>query len=278
MLEERTHVPFVGVVPYLPIELDDEDSLSERLSGRPKEGVLDLVVIRWPKVSNFTDFNPLARIPGVTLRYVDRPECFGEPDIVLLPGTKNVMGDLAWMRNNGLENCIRRYASQGGPVLGICGGYQMLGMTIRDPEHVESGGSMQGMGLLPVDTVYAREKVRTACAVRCCRWAVSCGNCPACRLLDMRFTWDAQHGGKVQLLLRSYRSSVARKRRTARSAGMSTAPMRTAFSMRNPPAPWRAFCCGKKASMGTLFSRLTPMRLKNNNTTSWRTPFGRIWI
>ena len=161
MLEERTHVPFVGVVPYLPIELDDEDSLSERLSGRPKEGLLDLVVIRWPKVSNFTDFNPLARIPGVTLRYVDRPECFGEPDLVLLPGTKNVMGDLAWMRNNGLENCVRQYASQGGPVLGICGGYQMLGMTIRDPEQVEGGGSMQGMGLLPVDTVYVREKVRT---------------------------------------------------------------------------------------------------------------------
>ena len=68
------------------------------------------------------------------------------------------MGDLAWMRNNGLENCVRQYASQGGPVLGICGGYQMLGMTIRDPEHVESGGSMQGMGLLPVDTVYVREK------------------------------------------------------------------------------------------------------------------------
>ena len=84
MLEERMLVPFVGVVPYLPIELDDEDSLSERLSGRPKEGLLDLVVIRWPKVSNFTDFNPLARIPGVTLRYVDRPERLGKPDLVIL--------------------------------------------------------------------------------------------------------------------------------------------------------------------------------------------------
>lgn len=161
MLEEKTHVPFVGVVPYLSVELDDEDSLSESLSRTPREGLLDLAVIRWPKVSNFTDFQPLARVPGVTLRYVGRPEQFGKPDLVLLPGTKNVMGDLAWMRDNGLEACIQRYAAEGGPVLGICGGYQMLGMTIRDPEGVEGGGAMEGMGLLPVDTVYATEKVRT---------------------------------------------------------------------------------------------------------------------
>ena len=140
MLEEKTHVPFVGVVPYLSVELDDEDSLSESLSRTPREGLLDLAVIRWPKVSNFTDFQPLARVPGVTLRYVGRPEQFGKPDLVLLPGTKNVMGDLAWMRNNGLEACIQRYAAEGGPVLGICGGYQMLGMTIRDPEGVSPAG------------------------------------------------------------------------------------------------------------------------------------------
>lgn len=161
MLEERTHLPFAGVIPYLSVELDDEDSLSGRLTEKPKEGLIDLAVIRWPKVSNFTDFNPLSRVPGVSLRYVDKPEQFGRPDLVLLPGTKNVMGDLMWLRNTGLESCVLHHAAEGGPVLGICGGYQMLGKTIRDPNCVEGGGSIEGMGLLPVDTVYAREKVRT---------------------------------------------------------------------------------------------------------------------
>ena len=161
MLKARTHVPFAGVVPYLHVELDDEDSLSEHLTNRAVEGQVDLAVIRWPKVSNFTDFQPLARIPGVSLRYIDRPEQFGNPDLVLLPGTKNVLDDLAWMRNNGLEARVLCHAAEGKPVLGVCGGYQMLGKTISDPEQAEGGGSMEGMGLLPVDTVYAREKVRT---------------------------------------------------------------------------------------------------------------------
>lgn len=161
MLEVRTHVPFAGVLPYLHVELDDEDSLSGQLSAKKADGLVNLAVLRFPKISNFTDFNPLARIPGVSLYYVDRPEQFDCPDLVLLPGTKNVMSDLAWMRKTGLEARVLRYAAQGGPVLGICGGYQMLGKTLRDPEHVEGGGSMDGMGLLAVDTVYSPEKART---------------------------------------------------------------------------------------------------------------------
>lgn len=161
MLEERTHVPFAGVIPYMRIELDDEDSLSEQLHQKKQGNLIDLAVIRCPKVSNFTDFNPLARMPGVSVRYVESVREFGSPDLVLLPGTKNVMGDLQWMRENGLESCIVTYAKQGNPVLGICGGYQMLGKRISDPFGAEGGGEIEGMGLLPVSTVYEKEKIRT---------------------------------------------------------------------------------------------------------------------
>lgn len=161
MMKAYTDVPVVGVVPYMPVDIDDEDSLADRLERRREHGLLDIAVIRLPRMSNFTDFNALERLKGVTLRYVGNVTELGRPDLILLPGTKNTMGDLQWMRMNGLEAAVLKLAADDVLIMGICGGYQMLGEILSDPEGVEAGGTMRGMGLLPVRTVFAGEKVRT---------------------------------------------------------------------------------------------------------------------
>ncbi len=160
-LENLTGVPVLGVVPYLKLDIDDEDSVTERLSAQVTGKPLDVVVIRLPRISNFTDFNALSRMEPVGLRYVDRPEDLKTPDLIILPGTKNTMGDLRWLRACGLEDAVKARAAEGTPVIGICGGYQMLGRTLSDPGGVEEGGEMPGMGLLPADTVFEPAKVRT---------------------------------------------------------------------------------------------------------------------
>lgn len=163
MLEELTGVPVVGVVPYLRLDLDDEDSLAPRLAREQMaEGkLLDVAVIRLPRISNFTDFNALEQRETIGLRYVKSADELGNPDLILLPGTKNTMGDLAWLRQNGLEALIQRQAAGGTPVIGICGGYQMLGETLSDPDGLEEGGEMRGIGLLPGKTIFENQKVRT---------------------------------------------------------------------------------------------------------------------
>ena len=115
MLEERTGIPVAGVVPMVNVDLDDEDSLSQRLGNGGGVGLIDLAVIRLPKLSNFTDFNPLERIPEVSLRYVSSPAQLREPDLILLPGTKNTLDDLRWLRASGLESAIRKHAARPGP-------------------------------------------------------------------------------------------------------------------------------------------------------------------
>ena len=161
MMEELVHIPVVGVVPMEKIDIDDEDSLSEHLLAEEMTGGLDVAVIRLPHISNFTDFTPFERLKGVSLRYVDRASKLGNPRLILLPGTKNTMADLRWMRNNGLEERIIRLSREGVSVMGVCGGYQMMGNILSDPEGVEDGGEMAGMGLLPVRTIFCREKTRT---------------------------------------------------------------------------------------------------------------------
>jgi adenosylcobyric acid synthase len=161
MLEDMIHVPTVGVIPYLPVDIDDEDSLSSRFDKKSAAGLIDIAVIRLPRISNFTDFNVFECIPGVTIRYVKSAGELKNPDMIILPGTKNTMGDLLWMRQNGLESSILKHAASGKPIFGVCGGYQMLGVKLSDPYGVESGGTMAGMGLLPAETVFAREKTRT---------------------------------------------------------------------------------------------------------------------
>ena len=161
MIEELVHIPVVGVVPMEKIDIDDEDSLSEHLLSEEMTGGLDVAVIRLPHISNFTDFTAFERRPGVSLRYVDRASKLGSPHLILLPGTKNTMADLRWLRNNGLEERIIRLSKDGVSVMGVCGGYQMLGSVLSDPEGVEDGGEMAGMGLLPGQTIFREEKTRT---------------------------------------------------------------------------------------------------------------------
>ena len=161
MLEELTGKPVAGVVPMMNVDIDDEDSLSERLRGTSGLSLLDIAVIRLPKLSNFTDFAVLEATAGVGVRYVSQPKELGKPDLVILPGTKNTISDLSWLRQCGLEAAIKKLVSGGMPLIGICGGYQMLGQTISDPENTEGGGTVAGMGLLPMDTIFETQKHRT---------------------------------------------------------------------------------------------------------------------
>ena len=161
MIEEITKTPVVGVVPYMELDIDDEDSLSERFNNKGTVDLIDIAVIRLPRISNFTDFNTFEYIPGVSLRYVKSVRELKDPDMIILPGTKNTMEDLKWLRESGLETQILKQAAKGKVIFGICGGYQMLGMELSDPFNVESGGTMAGIGLLPTKTVFEKEKVRT---------------------------------------------------------------------------------------------------------------------
>ena len=161
IIEDKTNIPVVGVTPYINIQVDDEDSLSSRLEGKTEVDLIDIAVIRIPRISNFTDFNPFEMVDGVSLRYVKHVTELGNPDMIILPGTKNTMEDLLWMRQNGLEAAILKQVKAGTAIFGICGGYQMLGETLSDPDGVESGGEIRGMGLLPMDTVFAGDKTRT---------------------------------------------------------------------------------------------------------------------
>ena len=158
MLEEKGRVPVVGVLPYLELRLEDEDSLTERFDHR-REGLIDIAVIRYPRISNFTDFNVFEQNPNVTVRYVASEEELHHPDLIILPGSKNTMGDLKWMRQNGMEAAVKKRVGEI-PVFGICGGYQMLGEMVEDPDGVEEGGALRGMELLPVKTELKKQKKR----------------------------------------------------------------------------------------------------------------------
>ena len=159
MIEKKCGIPVMGVLPYLHASFDDEDSLTERFDTHRTAGVIDIAVIRYPRISNFTDFNVFEYMEGVSVRYVSSVRELGEPDMVFLPGSKNTMGDLRWMRESGLENAVKK-VSERCPVFGICGGYQMLGQKISDPENAEDGGEIKGMGLLGTETVLKKEKIR----------------------------------------------------------------------------------------------------------------------
>ena len=161
MLESLTQKPVAGVLPMLDVDIEDEDSLATRLNRRNRDAAIDIAVIRLPRISNFTDFAALEATPGVGVRYVQEPSALGAPDLVILPGTKSTISDLCWIRQNGLEAAVKKLAASGAAVMGICGGYQMLGMRISDSAGVEGGGEIGGMGLLPVETEFAGEKRRT---------------------------------------------------------------------------------------------------------------------
>ncbi|MBR0409534.1 MAG: cobyric acid synthase [Eubacterium sp.] len=160
MLEDLTGKPVLGVLPMEKIDIDDEDSLSDRLNQKTITEGIDVAVIRLPHISNFTDFSVFELIDGVSLRYVTDKRELGNPDLILLPGTKNTMSDMEWLIESGLEGAIIRAAGTT-RVIGICGGFQLLGKELHDPDGVEHGGDMRGLGLLDISTVFQGDKTRT---------------------------------------------------------------------------------------------------------------------
>lgn len=160
MLEERGNKPVVGVVPYINCDIEDEDSLSEKLRNGEK-GLVNIAVIRLPRISNFTDFDVFSQYDGVSVRYVTKPQELSDADMIIVPGTKSTISDMKWLRESGIEAMVKKCTSNGVPVFGICGGYQMLGETITDSVGAEGGGSISGMGLLKLKTDFSSEKTRS---------------------------------------------------------------------------------------------------------------------
>ena len=162
MLEDIIKVPVLGVLPYTDIKIEEEDSVTTRFKQKVNKGDIHIEVVRTPHMSNFTDFNIFETQEDVSLRYVDFGESFGDPDIVIIPGTKSTIDDLMFLRKNGLENQIKELHRRGKLIIGICGGYQMLGKVLKDPYHVENDlEEVEGIGLLDVETTFEMEKTTT---------------------------------------------------------------------------------------------------------------------
>ena len=158
-LEKRTNRPVLGIIPFLfRLNLAEEDSVA--LDSRPayRSGNLAVGIVRVPHIANFTDFAPLEDEPGVLVRYAEGPRELEGVDLVVLPGSKDTIADLRFLKSQGFDVALRAHLARGGAVLGICGGYQMLGRSVNDAHGVESGGREDGLGLLPVETVLERRK------------------------------------------------------------------------------------------------------------------------
>lgn len=161
ILEKITGIPVIGVVPYFQdIHVDDEDSVViDHKSGKTRQGVLNIAIVLLHHMSNFTDFNRLERVPEINIFYTANPEEIEKAEVVMIPGSKNTIADLMYLRKTGLAKAILNSHQNGNAVYGICGGYQMMGMEIHDPEQLEGEILfMPGLGILPVITTLTREK------------------------------------------------------------------------------------------------------------------------
>ncbi|MDQ0203675.1 cobyric acid synthase [Pectinatus haikarae] len=174
-LERKTGKPVLGVVPYLEnLDIDDEDSVS--LDDKDKKvnkenAVLKIAVIRTPKISNFTDFDALSREEDVNLYYASTAGQLGSPDLIILPGSKNTTEDLLYLRSSGLEKCLKDAHENKVPLVGVCGGYQMLGSKIRDPYHTESAhDEVDALNFLPMITTFAEKKVTSQIKAQAMDW------------------------------------------------------------------------------------------------------------
>lgn len=165
LLQKRGHVPVLGVLPWVSsLNLPEEDAadLGQSIPADSSidKACLDIAVIRFPHIANFDDFDPLRGEASVRLRYVQKEEEIGRPDVVILPGTKNTIGDLRWLRETGLATELQQQASRNVTIIGICGGYQMLGKQIRNPNRLENCCEcIEGLGLLDIETVFEPEKL-----------------------------------------------------------------------------------------------------------------------
>lgn len=160
MLEDIIKIPVLGVVPHFKLNLEDEDSVTERFSIKNSKGDIKIDVVRLPHISNFSDFDSLAMCEDVSLNYVERPEEIKRPDMIILPGSKNTIEDLQFVRRSGLGEKILELHKQGTMLVGICGGYQMLGERIEDPDSIEGDtGTIDGLGIFGMKTVIAKNKI-----------------------------------------------------------------------------------------------------------------------
>ncbi|MGB3533256.1 MAG: cobyric acid synthase CobQ [Microcoleaceae cyanobacterium] len=160
-LEEYTGIPVVGVIPWAEMAFPAEDSLSlmDRHSGGSR-GEINIAVVRLPRIANFTDFDPLDAEPTVNLSYISPQDSLGHPDAVILPGSKTTISDLLTLKETGMAEALKDYVAAGGQIMGICGGYQMLGKTIIDSAGIEGEmGEHTGLGLLPIRTLINQQKV-----------------------------------------------------------------------------------------------------------------------
>ena len=158
ILEEKSKKSVLGVIPYIETLLEDEDSLSGKFNNKSGEHDIEISVIKLPKISNFSDFDVFMQYSGVFVNFVTKPSQLVSPDMIIIPGTKSTITDLKWLRESGLEEKIKKFAANEVPVFGICGGYQMLGTSIDDTVGCESGGVIEGMGLLDHKTIFCTEK------------------------------------------------------------------------------------------------------------------------
>jgi adenosylcobyric acid synthase len=163
ILKEKSELPVLGVVPYLKdLNLPEEDAVAldeQEFDPHDDSTSINIVVIRLPLISNFDDFDPFRNDSEVRVRYATQVSDIGQPHAIILPGTKSTMADLSWLREHGFDKIIREHIQRGGALVGICGGYQMLGQRIRDPEHIESSNdNIEGLGLLPTETFFIPEK------------------------------------------------------------------------------------------------------------------------
>lgn len=200
-LEEKTGKPVLGIVPYIgDMGIDDEDSVSlEDKQKLPETGELRIAVIRIPKISNFTDFDCIGGEEDVSLSYVQDVSSLGHPDLIMLPGSKNTTEDLLFLRESGLEKTIRDLAAEGTPIIGICGGYQMLGEVLLDPGHAESShGEAEGLGLLPMRTQFHERKLTSQVEVECASFVFLGHPIPGTRLTGYEIhTGTAEFSSKV---------------------------------------------------------------------------------
>jgi len=164
-LEKKTGLPVLGLIPYYRhIEIDPEDGMPLETvidpPTRPLPGKINIACLRLPHISNFTDFNPLIRNAAVSFHYLSKPRDLDSYNALILPGTKNVRFDLQWLKDTGWEPFIQQFARNDGRILGVCGGYQMLGSAVHDPHGTEGApGRTAGLGLLDIETVLEKEKV-----------------------------------------------------------------------------------------------------------------------
>ncbi len=165
ILEKIVHIPVIGVIPYININLEDEDSVTERFSRKKNTGEIIIDVIRLPRISNFSDFDVFNLFGDVSINYIESPEDIRDPDIIILPGSKNTIEDMLYLKQTGIGERILEQHGKGKIIIGICAGYQMLGRSIEDPFGVESSiKEIEGLGILDMKTVMTEEKTTSQVA------------------------------------------------------------------------------------------------------------------